>query len=992
MSDPIFLFEKLKHYDLEEVAIEINKKTFFDAEECFWLIKEGNGGIFLTENIPNTEIKGIEKGQLRFLRALNPGDLFFIATERPHEHQGLALFNFTPMKILKLTRGKIDEIIRKEPHLNLEILKLINRTILNYRRLFTKNESFKNNDLLIDFEQPVELEANQRFGIKKNPPRKNLEHEHWMEIIEGRLDLDSSYTLDWDKNIQIYPYLDTWSLKALEKTKLKPLPPEKVLLHPGVWLAFNWIRNRVLESAIDRYFPEKKKLEIETREKKIALKKYSITKGLKSFIPQNKFKKREPLDSKDAIFKVCSWIGQEMGFTFEKHTLPETNPFLEMCEICEKNGVRYREIKLVHGFWSHDCLPIFAFTKEGKPVALLNNKGKKYFLHDPETDEKEPLSNPVIDRLQEKGYIFYIPFPEQNMTIKDILKFSFTGNLKSFCYILFFGTLGGILAATVPFLNQFLFTNVIQLGHKSQYLEVILALFLITISVMTFNIINGLILIRMSTLFSLKVESAIWDRLLKLPVNFFKKYSVGDLIQRASSMKAIQEKFSQSTSNILLTGFFSLFYFFAMYYIYPKLALLGLCIVSAVGAVNSFLLYKKVLIQRKYLELSGFINSIISQVISGISKIRSHGAEAYAFEYWCPFFSKQRLLFSKSLVLTNSVEILINLVPIVSYLIFFGVITKYLISTNDHIRDYIFTIGKLVGFFSAYIPFSVGITNLVQIFMDLAKVIPLWERAQCILKGEIESEKDKIKVDDLEGLVNVDHVTFSYGEGLPNVLDNISLQFLPGEFVALVGASGCGKSTLVRILLGFETPQIGTVFFDNQDIRTLNKRELRRKLGVVLQNGSIFTGTIYQNIVCGGLYSKEDVERAVKLANLEEDLKKMGMGLHTFLQSDALTLSSGEAQRILIARALIGKPRVLILDEASNCLDANSQEILSKNVAELNITRIVIAHRLSTIVNADRIYVMDQGKVVDSGTYTDLMSKEGLFKDLVSQSKKQNSF
>jgi ATP-binding cassette subfamily C protein len=240
--------------------------------------------------------------------------------------------------------------------------------------------------------------------------------------------------------------------------------------------------------------------------------------------------------------------------------------------------------------------------------------------------------------------------------------------------------------------------------------------------------------------------------------------------------------------------------------------------------------------------------------------------------------------------------------------------------------------------------------------------------------------------------VNVDNVTFSYGEGLPNVLENISLQFLPGEFVAIVGASGCGKSTLVRILLGFETPQIGTVFFDNQDIRTLNKRELRSKLGVVLQNGSIFTGTIYQNIVCGGLYSKEDVERAVKLANLEEDLKKMGMGLHTFLQSDALTLSSGEAQRILIARALIGKPRVLILDEASNCLDANSQEILSKNVAELNITRIVIAHRLSTVVDADRIYVMDQGKVVDSGTYTDLMSKEGLFKDLVSQSKKQNTF
>ena len=990
MSDSIFLFEKLKNYNLEEITIEINNKTFFHTEECFWLIKEGNGGIFLTENIPNPEIKGIDKGQLRFLRPLNPGDLFFIVTERPHEHQGLVLFNFTQMKILKLTRGKIDEIIRKEPHLNLEILKLINRTILHYRRLFTKKESFKNTSLIIDFEQPVELEANQRFGIKRKPLSENLEHEHWIEIIEGRIDLDTTYSLDWDKNIKIYPYLDSWSLIALEKTKIRPIPQEQVLFHPDVWLTFNWIRNRVLQSALDHYFPEKKMVEIDTREKKIELKKLSITKGLKSFITKKNNIGRLSFDTKDAILKVCSLIGQEMGFAFQKYKVSESNPFLEMKEICEKNGVRYREVKLVSGFWTNDCLPIFAFTKDWKPVALLNDNGKKYFLHDPETDEKEPLSNLVLKRLQEKAYIFYIPFPEGKMNIKDILKFSFHGNLKSLYSVLFFGTLSGLLAASVPFLKQFLFTNVIQLGYRSQYLEVIISLFLISVIMMTFNVINGLILIRMSTLFSLKVESAIWDRLLKLPLNFFKKYSVGDLIQRASSIRQIQEKFTQSASNIILKGFFSLFYFFVMYYIYPKLAILGICIVLSVSTINSILLYKKILIQRKLLELAGFINGIISQVVSGISKIRSHGAEAYTFEYWCPFFSKQRILYSTSLKLTNYVEILTNLLPILSYLIFFGVITKYLITTNDHIRDYIFTIGKLVGFFSAYIPFAMGISNLAQTLMELATVIPLWERAECILKGEIESETDKIKVEELEGLVSVDNVTFSYQEGLPNVLENISLQILPGEFVAIVGSSGCGKSTLVRILLGFETPQIGTVFYDNHDIKTLNLRELRRKLGVVLQNGSIFTGTIYQNIVCGGLFSKEEVERAVKLANLEEDLEKMGMGLHTFLQSDALTLSNGEAQRILIARALIGKPRILILDEASNCLDANSQEILSKNVAELNITRIVIAHRLSTIVDADRIYVMDQGKIVESGRYAELFDKNGVFKDLVLESKKHN--
>ncbi len=267
--------------------------------------------------------------------------------------------------------------------------------------------------------------------------------------------------------------------------------------------------------------------------------------------------------------------------------------------------------------------------------------------------------------------------------------------------------------------------------------------------------------------------------------------------------------------------------------------------------------------------------------------------------------------------------------------------------------------------------------------VNIATIFPLWERAKVILEGEIEPEEDKIKPDHLEGGVRVDNISFRYSKELPLVLENVSLDIQPGEFIAVVGATGCGKSTLLRILLGFEVPEMGTIYFDNKDIRNLNLRELRKKMGVVLQNGSIFAGTVYSNIVCGGLYTKEQIDHAVKMSNFDKDLEKMGMGLHTVIQPESSSLSNGEAQRLLIARALISNPRMLLLDEATNCLDSESQDLISKNIDELNITRIVIAHRLSTIRNADRIYVFDKGKVAQVGTYQELSSEPGIFRDVL---------
>jgi ABC-type bacteriocin/lantibiotic exporter with double-glycine peptidase domain len=211
------------------------------------------------------------------------------------------------------------------------------------------------------------------------------------------------------------------------------------------------------------------------------------------------------------------------------------------------------------------------------------------------------------------------------------------------------------------------------------------------------------------------------------------------------------------------------------------------------------------------------------------------------------------------------------------------------------------------------------------------------------------------------------------------VLDDITLRIAPGEYVAVVGPSGSGKSSLFRLLLGFERPEAGAVFLDGKAIDTLDTGAVRRQLGVVLQNGKLATGSLYENI-CGGVQLPlEQAWEAARLAGLDTDIKRMPMGMHTMVAEGVNTLSGGQRQRIMIARAIARRPRILLFDEATSSLDNRSQAIVSAALGNLNVTRIVIAHRLSTVRQADRIIVLVDGKVVQTGSYAELSNMPGMF-------------
>jgi ABC-type bacteriocin/lantibiotic exporter with double-glycine peptidase domain len=261
-------------------------------------------------------------------------------------------------------------------------------------------------------------------------------------------------------------------------------------------------------------------------------------------------------------------------------------------------------------------------------------------------------------------------------------------------------------------------------------------------------------------------------------------------------------------------------------------------------------------------------------------------------------------------------------------------------------------------------------------------ILPQYELARPVLQAVPEVKAGQADPGPLSGEIAFDRVMFRYRSDTPPVLNDLTFHIKPGAFVAFVGPSGSGKSTILRLLLGFETPESGAVSYDSGDLKDLDLRAVRRQIGVVLQSGRLMPGDLFTNIVGCSSATREDALRASRMAGFDADLAQMPMGLHTMITDGASTLSGGQQQRLMIARAIVTSPRMLFLDEATSALDNRTQAVVSRSLEGLHATRVVIAHRLSTIVKADCIYVVEKGRIVQNGTYDELMAQPGLFQEL----------
>lgn len=681
------------------------------------------------------------------------------------------------------------------------------------------------------------------------------------------------------------------------------------------------------------------------------------------------------VDKQDPLYAACyvaaknnkmDLISKEL---YQQHQ--QTGTIEELAKLA---NLAVRKVRLTEGWSRHDNGTLIAFLNN-KPVVLLPLGTSRYELYDPTTGLAEIVTTELESRLKSEAYMLYRSFTAQPVSGKKLFKFGMLNTRKDLWYILLIGIGGGILSLLIPIMTGIVFDNVIPYAAYGQLVQIGCLLIFAVLSIAVFNFARNIAMLRIEGKFNLATQTAVWDRLINLPTSFFRNFNSGDLALRAMGINTIMQRLSSASTSIIISIIFSTFNFILLFYYSWQMACLafGISLVFVVFTIiiGYFLLRYSHAIQELYGKLSG----MTYQFINGIIKLRLTNTEERIYALWVDLFSKQQNLELKEKLLNNLLNTFYAIFPTLALIMVFMWFALYSLHS--------LSVGAFLAFNTAFISLQNSMLSFGLALPVILSVFPLYRRIQPILQAVPETTYEKFLPGQLSGDIKIEGVDFAYGKEAPVILHNISIEIKPKEFVAIVGETGSGKSTIFRLLLGFEQPKQGSIYYDNKKMVTLNVQAVRNQIGVVLQNSKLMSGSIYENIASiSGLELDEAYEMA-SLAGLGEDIKAMPMGMHTFIGVGGSLLSEGQRQRLVIARALAKKPRMLLFDEATSALDNKTQAIVSKTLEKLQVTRIVIAHRLSTIVNADRIYVLHQGKIVQQGEYNQLMQEEGFFRILV---------
>jgi len=675
------------------------------------------------------------------------------------------------------------------------------------------------------------------------------------------------------------------------------------------------------------------------------------------------------------ILSICKIIGESLDIQF-KDFPKELSTQDPINDISKASNVRVRSVKLEHNWYKNDHGSLLGFTNDGVPVALIQDGSAQCKIINLRESTIEVVNQDSAKDISENGYMFYKPLPYKKLDYKDIISFMIFKNRKNFFIVIFMSILTGIIALATPIATGMIFDSVIPESNKPQLFEIITGLLVIAFSISLFNIVRGFAVAKIKGKISLNLEAAIWDRLINMPVSFFRNYSTGELTMRAGGISSIIQMFESGVVSAILGGIFSIFSLILLFSYSVDLALIafGLVLIAVVFNVGTSLVLLKY--QRKILAISEKISGFTFDILSGIQRIKISGAQSRAYSKWAKQFSSQKKVAYRAGVIQNYLEIFNSVFTVSTSVVIFYYIAYHMQDTNT------FSIGDFMAFNAAFGQFTSSFLAMSGVVITILGAKPTYDRIKPILETlpEVSSLKNHPGI--LEGDIEIAGLTFKYTKDGATILKDINIHIKKGEFVAIVGSSGSGKSTLLRLLLGFEEAMEGNIFFDNQNINDIDIRALRGQLGVVLQNSTVLAGDIFTNIIGSGNKTTEDAWNAAKMAGFDEDIKQMPMGMNTMISDGGGTLSGGQKQRLIISRALINKPNIIFFDEATSALDNRTQKIITDSLDALDVTRVVIAHRLSTIQNADKIYVLEDGKIVQNGTFKELMASEGLFKEL----------
>ena len=961
----------------KKISLGANKPMILDSHDRFWIIISGEVDLFFVDISDD----GSYKSSLTFLYRAGKGDILFSLLTKSLK-SGIKLLavsgSATLLELSKNDLLDIDHAFLKH-HIEKWIFSMVDR--LN-------DESPPRTYHALDDGDTVSLNKDDIAY-----PSKGL---LWCLVVQGDISKYANTVPHTSDSKYIYPIVVSNALwiKALsEDVHMEVLRTREVLKDEiYLMLALNELQDHLYEKLIEndqkRKIQERERItnKVKSDEKNLSVTLNRLGSIILNGSVKGKSMNTDPdiIQSDNNLMATCQLIGQTVGFKFEAPKFIDSydqSTINQLYAIAQTSNVRVRKIILRGTWWKEENGHMLAFLKDDKrPVALIQKKPDTYVLRDVKDNIDKVVTKAIADAIDPVSYMFFYAFDKPMSTVKKIWEFAVKGVKKDAKYLILAALTGSLIGLLVPILSGVMFDDVIPAADKDLLLHVFAIMLIVGLTTALLQLIQGVMQLRVETKSNINLQAGLMDHLLRLPVSFYKKFSAGDLTHRALSVNTIRQILSNTVMTAVLSGAFSIVNLVLLFYYHSSLAWIGVALAVFAILFVSGIGWLKLKYDRHIADKQGDIQGFLFEFLSGITKIRVAGAEKRIFTLWANSFSKLKTLGVKSGSHQNAIELFNGSYPLLTNIFFFSFI--YYTATTMAKGTSLITVGAFMAFISAFNQFLNDSLKMSLTLISSLNIVTLYERVKPILAEVPESSGHSNDPGELSGEIELNSVSFRYHEDQPLVLNNVSFKIKPGEMVAFVGPSGSGKSTVMRILLGFEEPESGSVYYDGHAFDAMNKDLVRRQIGVVLQNGALMAGSIYKNIVGNAELGLEDAWEAARMAGMEEDIKQMPMEMHTVISEGAGTFSGGQRQRLMIARAIVHKPRLLFMDEATSALDNRTQTIVSESLDRLQATRIVIAHRLSTVINADRIYVLDNGAIAEVGTYQELMEKEGLFSKL----------
>ncbi len=931
-----------------------------------WMVFSGSVNLFSTP-IKNGEVSG----KRNYICELGQGDLFF-EFGQPKDQDICFLVSASPnTRLIKVSINSLPG------YLSDSFLKELSGKIDGFIKQLSSGVQFSGSTIYQKAhvsKELRELNAGDEISMEKAVLWASSDNAALLYLNQVAVEL---------KGDSYFPCAPGTNTAVLSDTKIKFHDTNEILSESNFFHSLNKFLSVTLEvDKINRTLSEKEAVDLyEATEKNIArnlnksLWKLSGVinkkdKGFDRIIPENL--------KDDSLLLACQLIGR-----YIKIHITASNE-LSSCEkledklkvITKESRVRYRRVILKDKWYKQDNGPLLGITvNNNEPVALIPKSENSYLAIFPTSGKKEKVDAQSAKNIH-LGFVFYKSFDDRRIKLVDILKLGISSVKRDLKQILWLGLFVGILGLLIPMANKFIFNDVIPGASINQLIQISTILVSSAIGIFLLNLTKSFLLLRFHGKMFADIQFAFFDRLLKLPVNFFRQFATGDLSDRVLGLNYVASILSISTLNILISTVFGMINFILLYYFSAKLASLAILITLVYLIVLHFVRRSIFRFSMKMSDQRGVVTGYVLQFLNGISKVKLAGAEQRAFFKWAGSFSKQKnhefnsRSYSIIMSVAQTVFQIVSMITIFIGMVYFSDETVPL------------SLGSYIAFNSAFALFIASITQIVMILIQVQNIIPMFERIKPIQHEVPEDDDKKVIPSKLQGNIEVNQLNFRYQKEAPQVLFNISFKIVSGEFVAIVGPTGCGKSTLLRLLLGFEKPLSGSVFYDNMDIKNLDLQEFRSQLGVMLQDSNVFPSSIKDNIIGSAPLGVDAAWDAAKKASIDNDIREMPMGMHTVISEGGSMISGGQRQRILIARALAKNPTILYFDEATSALDNVTQRDVMESIDGLKVTRIVIAHRLSTIINANRILVMNKGRIVQVGTYENLLNRKGLFREI----------